>query len=551
MESKSNNLRTTAFIDTDNPVFYSKQKLLKTSLLLVILTISAQILAIILQVLIAAKFGASKEVDAYLIANSIPDLFISLFMVGGTIVMVPLFTQYQLEKESDVKTITDSTISLILLITIFISLFGLITASPIIKILAPRFDQQTVALSSTIFRIFMIFLFFSTLNSLSSGILHAHNNFKIPGLIRVIQFATTILMLFVLSKNLGIISLPIGFTLGAILSLTIQLKTLKNLNYSISFNINFNKITEAVAPLLGFVIVITAPQLNIIIDRLFAATLPYGNVAILDYASKFESMAVGLIAYAIVLPLYTKLSSAANNDNKEEFEKTLIFGLKSLIVSIIPVVTIIIVLREPIIRLLLERGNFSALNTYSVSETLLFLSPYHIAGGFVLLFLYALFALKEIRWLLGLAGIGITINIILNTILIKYLGLNGIALSTSLSMIPNTGVLWFYLRKKSSNLKFLYFKDMLIKVSFSSILAGYLSLKIYNYTFNFHKLNNSPGIFLSISSAILISLVFYLFLCLIFRVEEIQKIWVSVTKKISPFPPLQKGGAKEDDSPYQ
>jgi putative peptidoglycan lipid II flippase len=515
-------------------VFHPKHKLLKTSLLLIVLTITAQLLALVLQMLIATKFGASKEVDAYLIASSLPDLFISLYVVGGTLILVPLFTRYQLEKEPSVKTATDSTISLILLITVFISFLGLIFAPIIVKSLAPKFDTQTIVLSSALFRFFTMFLLFSALNSLLSGILHAYNNFKIPGLVRVIQLAITVLVFLIFSEKTGIISLPIGFTLGAILSLITQFKAFRKLDYPIHFNIDFNEMTKAITPLLTFVVIITAPQLNIIIDRLFAATLPYGNIAILDYASKFESLAVGLIAYAIVLPVYTRLSKAASNDNMKEFEETLVFGLRALIISIIPVVTIIIVLRQPIIRLLLERGRFSISDSYAVSEVLLFMSPYHVAGGFVLLFLYALFALKKVRWLLGLVSIGILINIVLNAILIKYLGLNGIALSTSLSMIPSTCILWLYLRKKSLNLKFFsHFKEILIKISFSSIATGYLSWITYSYLFNILKTNKPLGNFLSIGLTVSTSLVVYIGLCLILRVEEIQKIRVSLSKNLS------------------
>ena len=494
------------------------QKILSASIFLALLTFSARLLQILLQILIAARFGARSEVDAYLIAMSIPELVISLYVISGTIIIVPLFTKLQQSPAPEIKRIVDSTITFILFVALLLAALGLIFAPLVIKALAPKFDFRTAALATTIFRLLMIFLVLSSLASIVSGLFHAHSEFNPPALFRLFQLAVVISVFLFFSAKLGMIALVLGLIMGALASLLGQVIVARKFNYTYLPRLNFQELLAIVSPILIFVVVMSAPQLNTIVDRMFAATLSRGSVAILDYASRFELVLVGIIVYAVVTPVFTRFSQAANKNDWQEFKKTLTFGMKALFISVVPLVTMVVVLRKPIIQLLLEKGKFTHYDSILVSGTLFYLSPNHVIGAFALLFLYAFFALRETRWLLVLVGVEVIANVFLNVALIGPMGVRGIALSTSLSVLPGTIILWRYLKGKLKDLRFLSFKLML-KIVASTAIGSFFLWEVYSFL-------GSPD-FLRNFSAITISFIvggsIYLLLCFALGVEEIQR----------------------------
>jgi putative peptidoglycan lipid II flippase len=475
---------------------------------------------LVIQILIASRFGASANVDAYLIAISAPELIVNIYAIGGTIILVPLLTKLHDHPSYEAKNVVDSTISFISIAIFVIAVSGFIIAPFFIKLVAPGFNSSTAHLSIIIFRLLMVFLVFASLNNILSGIFHAYSHFNLPALFRLVQLLIVIAVFLLFTDKLGIIALAVGLTLASFLSFLWQAILINKYDYSFKLHLSYHEIKEIASPLLIFVFVFSAPQLNTIIDRIFATTLTRGSVAILDFATKFEPVLVGIIAFAIVTPVYTKLSESVSRKNLDEFKINLHFGMRALLVSIAPVVVLIVVLRQPIISVFLQRGQFSATDTIMVADILLYLSPTYIIGAFAILFLYAFFALKETHWLLAFIGIGVINNIILNTIFIKPWGIIGIALSTSISAVPMTVILWFYLKKKFVQLNFLSYQ-LILKIITSSVLSGLVIWPVYKSLTSpvfFHKI-------LAIVVSFILTLIIYFCFCYLLGVKDIQKLF--------------------------
>jgi putative peptidoglycan lipid II flippase len=97
----------------------------------------------------------------------------------------------------------------------------------------------------------------------------------------------------------------------------------------------------------------------------------------------------------------------------------------------VPLTLGLVVFSQPLIRIVFQRGAFTAEDTKVVSRVLVFLSlqiPFYIL---VILGIRLISALKRNSLLMVIAGVNMTLNVILNLILMRYAGVAGIALSTS------------------------------------------------------------------------------------------------------------------------
>ncbi len=168
-----------------------------------------------------------------------------------------------------------------------------------------------------------------------------------------------------------------------------------------------------------------------IVDKSMAAALSSGSVSALNYGNKIISLVLGLAATAIgtvMLPFFSKMVTAEDWKNIRE---TLRFYLGLIFSITIPVVVLAFWFSEPLVHIVFQRGLFTPEDTQAVSSIQAFFSfqiPFYIASIVVVRLISSLRANHILMW--G-AVINLSVNIGLNFLFIHYLGLKGIALSTS------------------------------------------------------------------------------------------------------------------------
>jgi putative peptidoglycan lipid II flippase len=183
-----------------------------------------------------------------------------------------------------------------------------------------------------------------------------------------------------------------------------------------------------------------------------AAMLGAGSVAALGYGGKVNSLVMsvgGSSVAAAVLPHFSRL--AARRDWAGLRHTTRMYAVLLLGLSV-PLMLALIALSEPIARIIFERGAFTAADTALVAriQAYYFIStPVGFAG---VLFVRLIIATKATRFLMWLSVMNAIVNVTANYVFSRYLGVAGIALSTSLVSVLSHVVAFVYASRRLRHL---------------------------------------------------------------------------------------------------
>lgn len=435
-----------------------------------------KVLALLRQYLIAKEFGFSAEIDAFNVANNMPDLIFSLF-AGGALAMafIPVFTEYLDTKGSLLSWKLFSKVTTILfLITATASLVIAILAPALVSSqigIAPGFSTTQQALVVELLRINLIATLIFSISGLITASLQGHKHFLLPAIAPLFYNLGIIVGVVILSPIFGIYGLAYGVVLGALLHLLVQLPALLRYQFHFSFSIDFKdpgvvKVFRLMIPRILTVLLI---QITFLLRDNFASRLDVGSVTALTYGYFIMQVPETLIGSSIAIALLPTLSSHMNKLKQEEFIRVLTTSIRILIAaSIIPVVLVFISL-GPVLKLIFD---------FEVSQRELLMWTTHafMAGllGQILLevFVRAFYARQVAIVPLIATLIRTIIFVVLGIMFYRSTGAVGIAAIDSFSVSVEALILFIML------LPFIRQKLILAKTFGKSILGGLTALSI-------------------------------------------------------------------------
>jgi putative peptidoglycan lipid II flippase len=168
-----------------------------------------------------------------------------------------------------------------------------------------------------------------------------------------------------------------------------------------------------------------------ITDQTMAAWLPSGSVSALNYGNKVSALLVGVGSVALSTTLLPHLSQMVAREEWEAIRLLLRQVARWIIAVTLPATLMFVLLAEPIVRLLYERGAFTSANTTivaSVQSAYLLQLPVHLLG---ILYVRLISALRANRFLTISAAICVVANVVLDIVFMRLYGVSGIALATA------------------------------------------------------------------------------------------------------------------------
>lgn len=216
--------------------------------------------------------------------------------------------------------------------------------------------------------------------------------------------------------------------------------TLKSMGYKYERKLNFKDIylKEASIMLMPIIIGLSVNRVNILIDKAIASTLPVGSISWLNYADDIIQLVLGIFITAIVTVFFPVISQEYNKEDIESLKRVMNKGVSLILKIAIPAMIILIILSEPIVKLLFERGEFGPKATYMTSQVLVYYALGLGSMALVLILTKIHYAIDDSTTPMKYGFIGVTANLFLNIILSKYMGTKGIALATSISTTLTT-----------------------------------------------------------------------------------------------------------------
>lgn len=396
------------------------------------------------ELIIAYSFGTSDVLDAFVIAFLLPAFVIDL--IGGTLnaALIPTFVEV---REHDGKEAAQRLFSSVMMC----SLAVLVTATVVLALLAPfllpilgsGFNAGKLALTSQLYYLVLPALIFYGLATTWSAILNALQRFALGAFVPAVTPLVIVLTLIGLADRWGIYALAIGTVAGMALEAGLLARGIKRQGFLsmprwYGANPAVRQVFRQYLPVLAAAFLLGCTW---IIGQAMAAMLGPGSVSKLVYGNKATSLLQGIGSVAVstaVLPHFSQMVAVGDIAGVRHTLKT--YARLILLVTL-PLMLLLIAYSEPLVRLLFQRGAFTEADTHIVAQVQAMYLLQVPAFILEILLVRLISSLKSNKFLLVGTMLSLLLNVILNYVFMEWLGVIGIALSSSLMHVVSAGYL--------------------------------------------------------------------------------------------------------------
>ena len=418
-------------------------------------TMASRLLGFLRDVMMAAALGTGPIADAFFVAFRFPNMFRSIFAEGAfNAAFVPLFAK-RLEGEgrAAARRFAEDAMSVLLVGLLLLTVAAELAMPWIMRAFAPGFtaDPQKFDWAVQFTRIAFPYLLFISLTALQSAILNSLGRF-FPGaaapVMLNVTLILTILFLIPLTDNPGV-ALSWGVAAAGVVQFLWLAVSLWRAGFVL--RLRLPKLTPDVRRLfrLGVPGVVAGgiTQVNLTIGTIIAS-LQAGAVSWLYYADRIYQLPLAVIGIAIGVVLLPDLSRRLRAGDGPGVMAAQNRAIEFGMLLTVPAAIGIGVLAFEIIRILFERGAFTAADTQATALALIVYAAGLPAFVLIKIFQPAYFAREDTKTPLRFAAISIVVNIVTSIILFQFIGYVGIAVGTVLAAWVNVGQLVLRLRQR-------------------------------------------------------------------------------------------------------
>jgi putative peptidoglycan lipid II flippase len=448
-------------------------------------TMLSRLLGLIREQLFAALMGASFLADAFVVAFRIPNLLRDLFAEGALAqAFVPTFkADFKDNGQASAYQLGNRVAGTLLVLIGGIVGLAVLFAPQIVDLLASDFrgdEASKFALTVTLTRIMMPFLIFVSLSAVAMGMLNAQDKYAAPALAPAMFNVASISVGF--SLYLGhvhgewvVIGWSIGTLLGGLLQLGVQMPSLWRTGFrprpSVDLGLKDARMRRIGRLMLPAIAGLAAVQVNIIVNTIFATT-EEGAAAWLNYAFRFLQLPIGVFGVAIATVSTTRYADAAADKRVDDMASHLVDGLRLVAFLTVPSTIGLVVLGEPIIQLIYERGRFTGADTASTAAALQFYATGLVAYAAVKVLAPAFYAMDKARIAVIASVCAVIGNLAINIGLHASYGYRVLAFGTAAAAILNFSVLYYSFHKTISAIPHKKLLAHLLRVIVAGLVMG-------------------------------------------------------------------------------
>jgi len=532
-------------------IFNSQSKSVAFSaVLLAVSALLSRLLGLIRDRLLAGTFGAGEELDIYFAAFRIPDFVYAILITGGiAAVFLPVFSEYFKKNQEEAWRFSSNLFNCFLILLVVLCFILAVFAPWLVDLIAPGFSVENKNLAVSLTRIMFFSPVFFGLASIFSGILHFFNRFLVYSLAPIIYNLGIIFGILFLVPKFGLYGLAFGVILGALFFWLIQLPSARDSGYRFLVDFNFKEpgLAKVFKLMIPRTVGSAAYHINLMVVTAIASTLSAGSIAIFNFANNLQYFPVGLIGISFSVAAFPLLSKNWAFGLKEEFKKVFSSTFRQINFLIIPVSFLVFILRDEIVRLVLQTGQFGGSDARLTSACLGIFCLGIIAFSFVPFLARVFYSFQDTKTpvIIGLACMALNVglcfffNFILGfsnffqEFIIGFLGLRwvgdiriiGLPLALSISGIFQLLLLLFFLKKKNIGL----FDKEILNSFWKVVLASLIMMVFAGISFSFisaiFDFENNLSVLIKTIMVCSVSLVAYVFVHIVFKSPELENIW--------------------------
>ena len=512
-----------------------RARLAKTAGTVSFATLISRVLGLVRE-MVLAKYFPVFSTDAFFAAFRIPNLLRDLFAEGVlSAAFIPTLTDYSENRgKKEAWLLANNVLNVLTIALSILTLVMLFGAKYLVYFLVSGYAEIPGKLELTIHltQILSPFLLTIALAAAVMGILNTQNRFFIPALSPAWFNLLSILSGIFLAPFMPrfgqqpITAMAIGSLLGGAAQLFFQIPTLYGAGYRYQSVLDWKHpgLRRIMGLMLPAAFGLAATQINILIDNQLASYLGNGPVSWLNYAFRLMQLPIGLFGVAIATVSFATVSKKVAAGDTEGVRSNLAEAIKLAAFLNIPSMFGLIFLRYPIVQVLYERGRFVHEYTINTGDALLFYSLGLYAYSLVKIVTPIFYALGDTKTPVKFAALVIAIKIAVNLAAIRYLGFIGLALGTAIASILNTTFLLIALRSKIGSLSGHGLASYLLRITFISLIMGWVAQKFHPWISRYTGLAGLIPRSEALLITIIASLLLFLALSFVFRIEHVRGI---------------------------
>jgi putative peptidoglycan lipid II flippase len=440
--------------------------LLKSSGALALATMTSRVLGMVREIVYARFMGDGWVAGAFLLAFMVPNLFRRLLGEGAlTAAVIPVFKEKEkLAGEGEMWRFSNAVISGLLVVTVAVAVLGVLGVSAVLAAGNWEGRGQTV-LMLQLLRVMFPYVVLVCLAAVFMGLLNARNHFFVPALGAALLNVVMIASVLWLAPRLGlerqdqIFGLAIGVLLAGLLQAGFQWPVLHREGFHFQWvtpwrDETVRRVAQQMVP---GIVGVAAYQINLLCTQGLAFWLDTPGspmVASYNYAVRLMELPQGVFGLSLATYLLPTLAGLVADKDYPKFRATLNQGLGHLALVNTLASVLLVVLAEPIVRLLFERGRFEPDATVRVAQALTFLAPGLVAFSAVNILARAFFALGDTRTPMRISIVCLALNLVLSAGLMFPFRLRGLALANTLSAVVNVVLLAYAFRRTMPKMDF-------------------------------------------------------------------------------------------------
>lgn len=417
----------------------------KTVSFMMLITLFGKILGLVRDQFLAAKYAYSTAGAAFTIASQIPRTFFDVVFASAiSASFIPIFVEYlQKYGKEEAYTLANRFITLISTVTVGIMVGCILFAEPLAWLFAPGYEVQTIELAVPLLRMLFPTMLFTAIAFSFVGILQSLDEFNVPAALSVVSNGILIFYYIFLNDRFGVYGLTIAFLIGWAMQAIIQIPSLHRKGYHYRPDFHFQDAgLKKIGKLMLPVMVGTWIQpINFVINTRFASQISNGELGVtsLTYANNLYTIIVGVFVLAIANLVFPKFSRMT--EDKKGFGLAVRSTLKAMLFLLIPMTVGLMVLAEPTVALIYKRGEFDLLASELTSKALFFFALGMVGYGVQNILSRAFYANQDGKTPFYSGLVSIVINALLCWLLLKPMGIGGLALASAVSSIASAVVL--------------------------------------------------------------------------------------------------------------
>ena len=501
------------------------KRVFRGTIVIVFVSVLAKLSAFLAEAINAAFLGTTYQSDAFYMVSSIQQVIYPMLSIGIWKVFLPIYKDKITQNDRDgAFRIADQMISFFTLVSLAAVALLILLAGPVVSLVAPGFQGETRRICIELVRISAPMYVFIVAAAIYASMLQCHNKFFGSQIREVASHLPVILAALLFYRRFGIRAMAVALILGGALRLLVELPFV-DWGYRFRPDLHFGgpEFKLMLKRLPSALLSEGVQQINTLIDRAMASMFPEGAVSGMNYGHRLTNVFSGLLSSAVSTALFPQMVELISQRKERELSRLITKILNIFVLMMVPVTIACVLFSRDLVVAVFERGAFREESVALTSGVFTFysLGLLFVASSTVVSNVF--YGFGDTRTPLVIGIFNMVINVILNLTLSHFMGVNGLALATSLAAMIALAIRLFFVRRYAT-LDWQALGIGFAKVLLASLIAcggAYGLVTVLGL-----------GVYLRLAVAAAVGILLYLVAVKLLRVAEMEDLVKILRRKI-------------------